>query len=71
MLRLVEAYGGEIPRTMEDLLSLPGVAARRRTLILGNRLRKQDGIVVDTHVGRVTRRLGLTRHDDPSRSRWI
>ena len=63
--RLMEAYGGEIPRTMEDLLSLPGVGRKTANVILGNAFGKQDGIVVDTHVGRVTRRLGLTRHDDP------
>jgi endonuclease-3 len=58
--RLVEAYGGEVPGAMEDLLTLPGVARKTANVILGTWFSKNEGIVVDTHVGRLTHRLGLT-----------
>jgi endonuclease III len=63
--RLIEAFGGEMPRTMEKLLTLPGVGRKTANVILGNAFGKQEGVVVDTHVGRVTARLGLTAQKDP------
>jgi len=59
--RIVEAYGGEVPSRMEDLLSLPGVARKTANVVLGSGFGIADGVVVDTHVYRVSRRLGLTR----------
>jgi endonuclease-3 len=59
--RIVEAYGGKVPSRMEDLLSLPGVARKTANVVLGSGFGIADGIVVDTHVYRVSRRLGLTR----------
>ena len=58
--RIVEAYGGEVPDTMEDLLTLPGVARKTANVILGTWFEKNEGVVVDTHVGRLAHRLGLT-----------
>jgi endonuclease-3 len=58
--RLVEAYGGEVPGRMEDLLTLPGVARKTANVILGTWFKKNEGIVVDTHVGRLAHRLDLT-----------
>lgn len=63
--RLVAVYGGAVPRDLESLLSLPGVARKTANVVLGNAFGIPSGVVVDTHVGRITRRLGLTRHDDP------
>ena len=65
--RLLEAYGGEVPDTMEDLLTLPGVARKTANVVLGNVFRKAEGIAVDTHVTRLSGRLGLSRHADPVR----
>ncbi len=62
---LVEGFGGKIPSTMEDLLTLPGVGRKTANVILGNAFGKTEGIVVDTHVARITQRLGLTAHVDP------
>jgi endonuclease-3 len=61
---LVEKYGGEVPRTMEELVPLPGVGRKTANVILGNAF-DIPGIPVDTHVGRLARRMGLTSHDDP------
>ena len=61
---LVEKHGGKIPRTMEELIELPGVWRKTAGVILGNCF-GQPVIVVDTHVRRVSQRLGLTRSDDP------
>jgi endonuclease-3 len=58
--RICEAYGGSVPDTMEDLVTLPGVARKTANVILGTWFRKNEGIVVDTHVGRLARRMGLT-----------
>ena len=58
--RLVEAYGGQVPRTMEDLISLPGVWRKTANIVLGNAFGITEGIAVDTHVTRVANRLGLT-----------
>jgi endonuclease-3 len=65
--RLVEHFGGEVPRTMEELLSLPGVARKTANVVLGNAFAIPAGVVVDTHVGRIAQRLGLTKHVDPVR----
>src|SRR5881409_4445393 len=62
---LVERHGGEVPQTMEELTALPGVGRKTANVILGTWFRKNEGIVVDTHVHRLTRLLKLTRHDDP------
>jgi endonuclease-3 len=58
--QIVEDYGGEIPRTMEELVGLPGVGRKTANVILGNAF-DVPGITVDTHVGRLSRRLGLTK----------
>ena len=58
---LVEHFGGEVPRTMDELLTLPGVARKTANVVLGNAFDIADGIVVDTHVFRLANRLGLTR----------
>ncbi|HEU4752037.1 MAG TPA: endonuclease III [Armatimonadota bacterium] len=63
--RLLEAYGGEVPRTMEELLTLPGVARKTANVVLGNGFGLADGIAVDTHVTRLSGLLGLTQHTDP------
>jgi endonuclease III len=63
---IVERFGGEVPSTMEDLLTLPGVGRKTANVILGHVYGK-PGFVVDTHVRRLTRRLGLTRHRDPDK----
>jgi endonuclease-3 len=62
--RLVSEYGGEVPRTMEELLSLAGVARKTANVVLGNAF-GIAGYVVDTHVGRLSRRLGFTKASDP------
>jgi endonuclease-3 len=63
--RLVEAFGGVVPRTMDELLSLPGVARKTANVVLGVGHGIAEGVVVDTHVFRVSRRLGLTRGRNP------
>jgi endonuclease-3 len=65
--RLVEAYDGEVPQAMADLLTLPGVARKTANVVRGVSWGLADGVVVDTHVGRLARRLGWTRHDDPQK----
>ena len=64
---LVADYGGVVPRTMEELLGLPGVGRKTANVILGNAFGINDGITVDTHVTRLSRLLGLTRHEDAGR----
>ena len=64
MHMLLEEYGGEVPTRMEDLLRLPGVA-RKTANVVAAELGDPQGIVVDTHVRRLSQRLGLTKHDDP------
>jgi endonuclease III len=64
MALLLEDYGGEVPRRMEDLLRLPGVA-RKTANVVAAELGEPQGIVVDTHVRRLAQRLGLTREEDP------
>ncbi len=61
---LVKRFGGEVPKTLENLVTLPGVGRKTANVILGNAF-GIPGIVVDTHVHRVSRRIGLTKNDDP------
>jgi endonuclease-3 len=62
---LVERHNGEVPDSMEELVKLPGVGRKTANVILGNAFRKNEGVVVDTHVGRLSGRLGLTKQTDP------
>jgi endonuclease III len=64
MKMLLEEFDGQVPRRLEDLLRLPGVA-RKTANVVAAELGHPQGIVVDTHVRRLSQRLGLTRHDDP------
>jgi endonuclease-3 len=66
-LRIVERYDGRVPDTMEQLRELPGVGRKTANVVLGNAFGKGDGIVVDTHVARLSHRLRLTRHVDPEK----
>jgi endonuclease-3 len=65
--RIVEAYGGKVPNTMEDLITLPGVARKTANIVLGNSYGVVEGIAVDTHVRRVGERLGFTSEKDPDK----
>jgi len=58
-------HGGKVPDTMEDLVALPGVGRKTANVVLGNAFGKDEGFVVDTHVGRLARRMGFTRQTDP------
>ena len=62
--RLLTAYDGEVPQSMEELLTLPGVARKTANVVLGYAFGIEVGIVVDTHVGRLSRRLGWTTNED-------
>jgi endonuclease-3 len=62
---LVEEHGGEVPRTMSELVALPGVGRKTANVVLGNAFGTNEGVVVDTHVRRVSNRLGLTESSDP------
>lgn len=62
---IAEQFGGEVPRTLDELVTLPGVARKTANVVLGGAYRLPSGIPVDTHAGRVSRRLGLSRHEDP------
>lgn len=66
-LRILEEYNGEVPRTMKDLVSLPGVARKTANIVLSNAYGLHEGIAVDTHVKRLSFRMGLTRNTDPVR----
>ncbi len=79
---IVSRHGGAVPKTMEELLELPGVARKTANVVLGTAFGIASGFVVDTHVGRLTRRMGLTKEEDPVKveremqsllpqSRWI
>ena len=61
---LVERHGGEVPRTLPDLVKLPGVGRKTANVVLGSAFGIPSGVVVDTHVGRISRRLGFTRATD-------
>lgn len=65
--KIVRDFNGEVPDTMEDLLSLRGVARKTANVVLGNAFGKNEGIVVDTHVRRLSQRFGLTEHDNPDK----
>jgi endonuclease III len=80
--KIMAEFGGEVPQDMEKLLTLPGVARKTANVVLGTWFKLAEGIVVDTHVHRISRRLELTTHDDPQkieqdltriipRERWI
>jgi len=80
--RVVAEFGGQVPDDMEKLLTLPGVARKTANVVLGSWFKKAVGVVVDTHVHRISRRLELTKEDDPQkieqdlmrvipRDRWI
>lgn len=62
---IVEAFGRRVPRTLDELITLPGVGRKTANVVLGVAFDTPEGVVVDTHVGRVSRRLGLTKQDDP------
>ncbi len=65
--KIIENFGGEIPQTMEELLTLNGVARKTANVVLGNAFGIASGVVVDTHVSRVSRRLGLTENVIPEK----
>ena len=65
---LVERHGGEVPVSMPDLVKLPGVGRKTANVVLGSGFGIAEGVVVDTHVGRISRRLGLTRQQDAVRA---
>jgi endonuclease III len=65
---LVERHGGEVPRQLAELVKLPGVGRKTANVVLGCAFGQAEGVVVDTHVGRISRRLGLTRHTDAVRA---
>lgn len=80
--QLVERHGGKVPETMDELTKLPGVARKTANVVLGTAMKKAEGIVVDTHVIRLSGRLGLSAHSEPEkierdlmelvpRERWI
>ena len=80
--RIVTEYGGQVPSRMEHLLTLPGVARKTANVVTGTWFGKATGVVVDTHVQRISRRLGLTSEKDPKkiekalmqllpRTRWV
>ena len=64
---LVARHGGEVPSTLEALAALPGAGRKTANVVLGNAFSKNEGVVVDTHVGRLSQRLGLTLFQDPIR----
>src|SRR5206468_440154 len=64
---IVEQHGGEVPANMEGLCRLPGVGRKTANVVLGNAFAKDEGVVVDTHVIRLTNRLRLTRNSDPEK----
>ncbi|HWW13269.1 MAG TPA: endonuclease III [Candidatus Dormibacteraeota bacterium] len=80
--KIVADFGGQVPDEMDQLLTLPGVARKTANVVLGTWFKKAEGVVVDTHVHRISRRLELTTNDDPQkieqdlmriipRDRWI
>src|SRR5271154_4282619 len=64
---LVAKHGGKVPSTMEDLTALAGVGRKTANVVLGNAFGLNEGVVVDTHVLRLSRRLGLTKHAEPGK----
>ena len=80
--RVLAVFGGEVPRTMEEMLTIPGAARKTANVVLGTVYGIASGVVVDTHVQRISRRLDLTKEEDPVKiekdlvkilpqSRWI
>lgn len=80
--RITEEFGGKVPKSMEELLTVPGAARKTANVVLGTAYGIASGVVVDTHVWRIAQRLDLTKHDDPvkieqdlmktiERDRWI
>ena len=67
MSTIAERFGGKVPSTMEELCELPGVGRKTANVVLGNAFGKNEGIVVDTHVARLSQRLGLTKQKDPQK----
>jgi endonuclease-3 len=67
MKSVTENFGGEVPNTMDELLTLRGVARKTANVVLGNAFGKNEGVVVDTHVIRLANRMGLSKHADPSK----
>lgn len=65
--KLVEEHGGEVPRTMEELVELPGVGRKTANVVLGNAFNINEGIVVDTHVARLSHRLALSHKVEPEK----
>lgn len=65
--RIIEEYGGEVPQTMDDLLTLGGVARKTANVVLGNAFGIAAGVVVDTHVSRISQLLGLTKNKTPEK----
>lgn len=63
--QIAEEFGGEVPRTLDEIIKLPGVARKTANVVLGTAYRVSSGMTVDTHAGRVSRRLQLTKHEDP------
>lgn len=62
---IIDQFGGEVPATLDELVTLHGVGRKTAAVVSSNAFGRRDGIAVDTHVGRVSRRLGLTKHRDP------
>ena len=65
--KVLEDFKGQVPQEMDQLLSLPGVARKTANVVLGSWFRKAEGVVVDTHVYRIARRLELTKNDTPQK----
>ena len=65
--KVVSDFGGQVPDQMEQFVSLPGVARKTANVVLGTWFQKNEGVVVDTHVHRITRRWELTKNDDPAK----
>jgi endonuclease III len=65
--RLIDVYGSEVPRSMEEMLTLGGVARKTANVVLGNAFGISSGVVVDTHVSRLSQRLGLTANENPEK----
>jgi endonuclease-3 len=63
--KLVEDHGGEVPRTLDELVKLPGVGRKTANVVLGVAFNSPEGVVVDTHVQRLSQRLGWTKHTGP------
>src|SRR5437588_11025011 len=67
MRAIAEEHGGKVPDTMEELNALPGVGRKTANVVPGNAFHKDEAIVADTHVIRLSQRLGLTKHKDPEK----